>query len=151
MITPVPRWTRAGEGDPPSAWTRARFRERRIPPARRQPRSQVPRPGLSPIEQKFWDAHLRLALPVLSGLVAQHPAGRYRLDFALPAHRIGIELDGHATHSSTAAIARDRQRQRALEARGWHVIRFGGAEVHRDADGCVRQAAALIQRRITRH
>jgi very-short-patch-repair endonuclease len=99
----------------------------------------------SPIEQQFWDAHVRLGLTELTGLVPQHPAGRYRLDFALPGRKIGIELDGHATHSSTKAIASDRQRQRALEASGWRIIRFGGSEVYHDATKCVREAARLAQ------
>jgi very-short-patch-repair endonuclease len=99
----------------------------------------------SPIERAFWDAHRRLGLPELGGLVFQHPALNYRIDFALPDRRIGIELDGFASHSSTADIARDRMRQRALEAAGWRIIRFGGAEVHRDAGSCVVQAAALIR------
>jgi very-short-patch-repair endonuclease len=103
------------------------------------------KPRLSPIERQFWDAWLAAPgrYPALAGLVAQHKAGRYRLDFALPAQRIGIELDGFASHSSTADITRDRQRQRELEADGWRIIRFGGAEVYQDAAGCVRQAARL--------
>jgi very-short-patch-repair endonuclease len=55
----------------------------------------------------------------------------------------GIELDGYRTHSSTAAIAADRQRQRHLEANGWYIIRFGGQEVFMDVEGCVREAASL--------
>lgn len=101
----------------------------------------------SPIERLFWAAHLRLGLPELNGLVPQHPVARYRIDFALPGRKAGIELDGHASHSSPRAIAHDRKRQRDLEAGGWHIIRFGGSEVHRDADGCVRQAARLIRMR----
>lgn len=104
--------------------------------------------GLSPIEKSFWNAHQKLALRELAGLVPQHPVGRFFLDFALPGLKIGIELDGFATHSSTADIARDRQRQRAIEAAGWRIIRFGGAEVHRDAAACVQQAAALLAKLI---
>lgn len=105
---------------------------------------QLPR-SASPIEQQFWAAHQQLALPELSGLVPQHPAGRYRIDFALPGRRIGIELDGFASHSSTKAIASDRQRQRDLERAGWRIIRFGGSEVYHDAAECVRQAAILVR------
>lgn len=119
----------------------------------------------SPIEQQFWAACRRLKLPGTAHLVPQYtvPGTSFRLDFALvsepqyqvppgypqlPRYKTGIELDGFATHSSTADIARDRRRQRALEARGWYIIRFGGAEVHHDADGCVRQAASLIRSRL---
>lgn len=101
----------------------------------------------TPIERQFWGAHQQLRLPELDGLVFQHPMTRYRIDFALPARKIGIELDGFASHSSTADIARDRNRQRALESFGWYIIRFGGSEVHHDAESCVRQAASLIRSR----
>jgi very-short-patch-repair endonuclease len=101
---------------------------------------------MSPIEDAFWRSHQKLKLRPLAGLVKQYQVGPYRLDFALPARMIGIELDGYKTHSSTKAIADDRQRQRQLEANGWYIIRFGGLEVFQDADACVREAAQLVQR-----
>ena len=100
----------------------------------------------SPIEDAFWRSHQSLKLRPLAGLVRQHRVGEYRLDFALPRRMIGIELDGHRTHSSTKAIAADRYRQRQLEIAGWYIIRFGGLEVFQDADDCVRQAAELVRR-----
>jgi very-short-patch-repair endonuclease len=98
----------------------------------------------SPIEEAFWKSHQRLRLRPLVGLKRQYCVGPYRLDFALPQKMVGIELDGHRTHSSTQAIAADRQRQRALEAVGWYIIRFGGLEVFQNADACVREAAQLV-------
>jgi very-short-patch-repair endonuclease len=103
------------------------------------------RPPESPIETKFLAACRKLGAPVLRDLVPQHPVAGYRIDFALPARKIGIELDGFATHSSTADIENDRRRQRDLEGRGWYIIRFGGREVNRDADHCAQQAAWLIE------
>jgi very-short-patch-repair endonuclease len=97
----------------------------------------------SPIEVEFWRAHERARYGALRGLVKQYKVGQYRLDFAIPAARIGIELDGHATHSTTYAIAADRRRQRALEANGWRIIRFGGLEVWQNPDQCVAEAAKL--------
>ena len=93
----------------------------------------------SPIERRFWDAYTLLKPPELAGLVREYEVfgGRRRIDFAIPARMIGIELDGHATHSSARAIADDRQRQRALESAGWRIIRLGGAEVYADANSCV--------------
>ncbi len=102
--------------------------------------------AMSPIERSFWDAHQRLNLPELHGIFPQVHALQYKIDFGRADWKIGIELDGFATHSSTTAIANDRQRQRALEAEGWRIIRFGGQEIHRDADACVRQAAELVRK-----
>jgi very-short-patch-repair endonuclease len=103
----------------------------------------------SPIEQQFWDTHCRLGLPELKGLVPQYRVGRFRLDFALPEHKIGIELDGLRNHSSTADIERDHVRQRWLEKQGWRITRFGGREVRRDAEFTVRDAATSVKRWIT--
>jgi very-short-patch-repair endonuclease len=109
----------------------------------------------SPVERMFWQACRDVWPPRLSDdLVPQHPVragGRqFYLDFALlrkgqPNYRIGFEIDGHATHSSPADIAKDRQRQRLLEAAGWRIIRFGGSEVHRDARRCAAEALRHVQ------
>ena len=108
-----------------------------------------PTPRLdSPIERRFWDAYISTGLwrAELAGLVSQHPVlgGRYRLDFALPQHRVGIELDGYEYHSSRNAFTRDRARQRAIEVAGWRVIRFSGAEINEDPHACVHQAATSV-------
>ncbi|THC47126.1 DUF559 domain-containing protein [Streptomyces sp. A1499] len=100
----------------------------------------------SPIEEAFWQAFMKITPVELSGLKAQHSVldGRYRIDFALPEEKIGIELDGYIWHSNRKAFTHDRERQRQLELNGWRLIRFSGAEVHRDASECVRQAAQLV-------
>lgn len=110
------------------------------------PEPLLPLPAsASPIEKLFWGAHCRLALPALHGLVFQHRVLRYKLDFALPESRIGIELDGFRNHSKTADIARDCMRQRAIEAEGWRIIRFGGSEIYHDAGRYVREAATRVR------
>jgi very-short-patch-repair endonuclease len=121
--------------------TRFPFRFKTVPsPARRTVLL------ISPIEDAFWRSHQRLHLRPLRGLVQQYKVGRYRLDFAIPSKMIGIELDGHRTHSTTQAIAADRRRQRWFEANGWYIIRFGGLEIYQDVDACVREAAELVKR-----
>jgi very-short-patch-repair endonuclease len=99
----------------------------------------------SPIEDEFWDAYNEMKPVELRGMVPQHCVGKYRLDFAIPHLKVGIELDGHATHSSALEIASDRRRQRDLERSGWHIIRFGGSEVFANAEECVREAAELVE------
>lgn len=106
----------------------------------------APEPVLdSPAEEVFWRAVLRGKHQELEGVVTQFQVGRYRVDFALPDERIGIEIDGFRYHSSQADIVSDRQRQRALEQAKWRVVRFAAKEVFDDPDGCVRQAAAWIR------
>lgn len=101
----------------------------------------------SPIEEAFWNAYLRAQPAELLGLKTQQPAlgGRYRIDFALPDKKIGIELDGYAWHSSREAFTKDRERQRDLELAGWRIIRFSGSEAKNNPARCVQQAAALVR------
>lgn len=47
-----------------------------------------------------------------------------RLDFAYPAGRLALEVDGYAYHSPLSAFQRDRDRQNALAGIGWSVLRF---------------------------
>lgn len=102
---------------------------------------------ISPIERQFREAAQAAWWPELQ-LTPEHPVRaadrNYRIDFAVPAWHFGIELDGHATHSSPTAIAEDRRRQRALERAGWTICRFGGQEITRDAANCVREAKAVL-------
>lgn len=101
----------------------------------------------SPIEEEFWKAYVDDPISPLPGLVAQHEVlgGRYRLDFAIPRLKVGIELDGYEYHSTREAFLKDRQRQRHLEALGWRLIRFAGVEVKKDPRACVRQADAIVR------
>jgi very-short-patch-repair endonuclease len=128
-------------------------------PVKRTPAEPAPRPAspplpasASPIEKRFWEAALRDWWPELP-LVPEHRvrAGgqNYRIDFAVPDWRFGIELDGFRNHSKTEDIARDCRRQRALERDGWTICRFGGQEVTRDAAGCVLEAQNALYNRIT--
>ncbi len=98
----------------------------------------------SPIERQFKGAWERVGHPY--PLSFQHPVGRYFVDFAHVETCTAIELDGFEHHSSTIDIENDRRRQREIEDAGWSVIRFGGREVHRDADACARAVAARIAR-----
>jgi very-short-patch-repair endonuclease len=77
----------------------------------------------------------------------QAEIGRYRVDFllalAVPHPRKGslvirefiVECDGHDFHEKTKEqAARDKARDRALQASGRAVFRFTGSEIFRNAD-----------------
>jgi very-short-patch-repair endonuclease len=51
------------------------------------------------------------------------------VDVALVERRIAIEVDGWAYHSDVDRFQRDRQRQNALVALGWTVVRFTWADL----------------------
>ena len=85
---------------------------------------------------------------LLQQLPVSTPAARYRLDFALmhPGNGVflAIEVDGREFHDRTTEQGRrDRQRDRALTAAGWTVVRFSGSEIFRDAARCVREVLSL--------
>lgn len=99
----------------------------------------------SAAEQSFVDAYEQIRPSELEGLCAQHTVANYRLDFAVPSLKIGIEIDGYAYHSDRDTFHNDRVRQRALERAGWRLIRFSGREVCSTPGGCVLEAAELIR------
>lgn len=58
-----------------------------------------------------------------------------------PCARLVIECDGHDFHERTKEqAARDRSRDRALQASGYTIMRFTGSELYRDPTKCVREA-----------
>jgi len=62
----------------------------------------------------------------------QHPIGRHIVDFAVPARKLAIEIDGG--HHATAAHA-DARRTRQLAAHGYRVIRFWNNDVLGNLEG----------------
>lgn len=55
----------------------------------------------------------------------QYPVGPFFVDFGNPAAKVAIECDGRAYHLDKA---KDAERQRLIEARGWAVYRITGRD-----------------------
>ena len=91
-------------------------------------------------ERILWRALRAAALPVK--VRRQHPIGRHVADFAVPARKLVVEIDG-GQHASAAA--QDAARTRALEARGWRVIRFWNSDVMSNLDGVLETIAAELR------
>jgi hypothetical protein len=70
--------------------------------------------------------------------------GRYRPDMLWRSRRLIVELDGAGAHSTPAQLAADAQRQAALEAMGYSVLRFGWAEIELEPE----RVAATLRRRL---
>lgn len=100
----------------------------------------------SPLERAFAEEWLQQAAHLVYPLSSQYSIknGKYRLDFAFTPLNIGIELDGYTYHSDREAFARDRQRQREIEALGWHIIRFSGDELRQDIARCVSETVHFL-------
>lgn len=90
-------------------------------------------------------------------ITAQHNHGSlpYRADFAISfgtiygpkgsTGKIWVEIDGHDFHERTKEqAAKDRQKDRAISATGWHMMRFTASETHRDPLACIKEITDYI-------
>lgn len=104
----------------------------------------------SPIETRL-AVHLACFFGTKTAIFAQYeiatPNGNYRLDFAVDPEgsKIAIECDGHEFHERTKEqAARDKSRDRALQAAGWRVLRFTGSEIFADPGKCASEVRAIV-------
>jgi very-short-patch-repair endonuclease len=72
----------------------------------------------------------------------QHPIGCYRADFYCAAARLVIEVDG-AAHDMGDRPARDAERTRVLEEKGYRLVRVPARDVLRDPDSVAAAIVAL--------
>ena len=95
-------------------------------------------------EERVW-AVLRGAKVEGHKFRRQHPAGPYFADFACDRLRLIIEIDGGVPWLDEVA-ARDVQRQQALEALGWTVIRVTNDQVFEAPEFLVEAVKTHAQR-----
>ena len=66
------------------------------------------------------------------------PGRKYRIDIAMPALALAIEVDGFNHHGKYLAdFKRDRERQNLLTLHGWKILRFSAGEIRKDVESCV--------------
>ena len=72
--------------------------------------------------------------------------GRFvaRVDFAYPADRIALEVDGWGSHSSPRALQADLERQNALVELGWTVLRFTWDDVVRRPEAVASRVRRVL-------
>lgn len=100
----------------------------------------------SEAERLYLESWLALAPdPLRAELVTQHKVPSYRLDFAIPRLKIGIEIDGYEWHSKPDNFHNDRVRWRALQRQGWRLIIFSGREACKTPMLCVNDTVALVK------
>jgi very-short-patch-repair endonuclease len=68
-------------------------------------------------------------------------------DCLWPDQHLIAELDGHASHATTAGFERDRARDRALQADGWRVIRITWRQLHEEPAAVARDLTRLLEAR----
>lgn len=84
----------------------------------------------------------------LCDVFTQVPIGPYRADILIEddGRKLVVECDGAEFHAITKEqVERDKRRDRYCAARGLCVMRFSGAEIHRDARGCAAEVGCWIK------
>ncbi len=102
-----------------------------LPPKNRS-RAKAMRRVMTDAELKLWNeirAHRLMGL----SFRRQMPVGSFIVDFACPAKRMIVEVDG-SQHAGAEAAEKDVLRSRALEELGWTVLRFWNDDVLREID-----------------
>jgi very-short-patch-repair endonuclease len=91
------------------------------------------RRDMTEAEKRLWRELRELGLP--KRFRRQHPIGKYIVDFACPAAKLAIELDGgqHATSRDA-----DDLRTREIAQHSYRVIRFWNMDVTENLPGVVQ-------------
>jgi very-short-patch-repair endonuclease len=63
-----------------------------------------------------------------------HDVRRWRLDFAIPAVRVGVEIDGRGRHQSVVGERKDMEKLNTALLLGWRVLRFSASEKKKAAE-----------------
>ena len=101
------------------------------------------RKNMTPWERKLWYLFLR-NYPVK--IYKQHIIGPYIVDFYCPKARLVIELDG-SQHFMPEGMDADRQRDTAMTAHGFTVLRIPNIDI----DRCFQAVCETIHRKIQSH
>jgi BirA family biotin operon repressor/biotin-[acetyl-CoA-carboxylase] ligase len=91
-------------------------------------------------ETRLWH-HLRNRRLLGFKFRQQAPIGRHVADFACEQARLVIELDG-GQHADSAT---DAERTAAIEAAGYHVLRFWNHDVLANTDGVLEEIARTLR------
>ena len=105
-------------------------------PAKQRSNARRMRKSMTEAELKLWNALRAHRLDGL-GFRRQMPIAGYIVDFACPAMKLVVELDG-SQHAEGFAVRRDQVRTARLEADGWTVLRFWNDDVLKSIDDVCR-------------
>ncbi len=104
----------------------------RDPERKSIPRAKTLRRALTRAETILWSRLRPRIFPALR-FRRQHPIGPYIADFACPAAKLVVEVDGE-THSTQEEQQHDARRTAYMQARGWRVLRVTNENVTKHID-----------------
>jgi very-short-patch-repair endonuclease len=90
------------------------------------------RKGATDAENKLWRRLKHLEMRG-THFRRQMPIGDFVVDFACPAARLVIEVDG-SQHREDETLVRDEKRTRWLESQGYRVLRFWNNDIARNVN-----------------
>jgi very-short-patch-repair endonuclease len=121
-----------------AALARTRGRRGRGHRALREAIAEYAALGLSATDSILEDAFLRLVKRAgLPKPATQVLIEGFKVDAVWRTQRVAVELDGWAWHHTRDAFERDRERDQALTAAGWRVVRFTYNQVTRRPDAVI--------------
>lgn len=92
--------------------------------------------GMSALSAQFLRLWSLLGGPPLEQEYKFHPRRRWRFDFALPARKIAVEINGgvwvKGRHTRGRGYLDDREKVNAATALGWRVFELGTGQVTPD-------------------
>jgi very-short-patch-repair endonuclease len=75
-----------------------------------------------------------------------HPERKFRLDFAIPRIKFGVEIEGglwvNGAHSRPSGILRDMEKGNLLTLLGWSTLRYSASQVRSGA--AIREIAEYL-------
>lgn len=117
------------------------------PPARATALSVRRRSGRMP-DEVLWSAVRALHPHAQREFEGAVPGRRYRIDIALEAEKIAIEIDGWQYHGKfKSAHESDRERQNHLAVAGWLVLRFTAGQIFKDLQGVSATIEKAVEQR----
>jgi hypothetical protein len=99
----------------------------------------VPHPSV--LESKTQRIFLTRRLPLPDCELVAGKEGEYRLDFAYPALKLAIEVDGYIWHFSPEHTRRDNARRNALTLQGWQILVYTWREITQEPARVAREIA----------
>jgi hypothetical protein len=103
----------------------------------------VPHPSV--LESKAQRLFDQFGLPVPDCETVAGDEGAYRLDFAYPALKLAIEVDGYVWHFSPEHQRRDNVRRNALRLQGWQVYVYTWKDVTQEPARVAAEIAAAYR------
>lgn len=91
-------------------------------------RAREMRKNPSRAEEKLWSL-LRDRRLIKRKFRRQYPAGEWVVDFACPALRLAIEVDG-PSHDEPDQRAWDVMKEQYLRSNGWRIMRIKNADIY---------------------